>query len=125
MFCEAPVRSKHAHPFSPRGRSDMTGREGLGKVGRGGRASSSFPAVCRLSSISRTFEDTCNFHQIDSTGWLSNVSGFLRDNLAIVQHFRNLDPFRTAMPHRVLANVKIVDIQKRKVPSKHYVSIQV
>ena len=61
MFCEAPVRSKHAHPFSPQGRSDMTGREGLGKVGRGGRASSSFPAVCRLSSISRTFEDTCNF----------------------------------------------------------------
>ena len=65
------------------------------------------------------FQDICNFIK------LSIVSGFLRDNLAIVEHFRNLDPFRTAMPHRILANVKIVDIQKRKVPSKHYVSIQV
>ena len=100
----------------------MMGREGLGS-GKGW-ASKLFPAVCRLSSEFpghlRTFVTSSNW-----LDWLSSISGFLRDNLAIVEHFRNLDPFRTAMPHRVLANVKIVDIQKRKVPSKHYVSIQV
>lgn len=128
MFWQEPIRSKHAHPFSPQGRSDMMGREGLGKgvkvkwvgVGEQVRHFRLFAGSVQFPGHLRTFVTSSNW-----LDWLWNISGFLRDNLAIVEHFRNLDPFKTAMPHRVLANVKIVDIQKRKVPSKHYVSIQV